>query len=211
MTRPLRWTFDGDPDSRTIGKIASVITAGGVVILPTDTLYGLHAAACDTEAIAKIQRCKAREGTKPLLVLCASLEQAFSLGVIADDALRATLDGIWPAPLTAIVPLREPLAATCGSPTVGIRVPALAWLRDLAAIAGPIASTSVNYAGEQPVASVSAIPAEILSLVEGIADSGPLEGQPSTIVNFCGDSPVVIRTGAYDFSQKLWKKARKTL
>jgi len=211
MTRPMRWRFDGEPDERTLAAIAGVITGGGVVILPTDTLYGFHASARDGAAIARIQELKAREEAKPLLVLCDSLEQALGLGVVVDDATRASLVAIWPAPLTAILPLREPLAASCGTATLGVRVPASAWLRALATLAGPIASTSVNYAGEPPVTSVQALPDETLQRIDGLADAGALHGQPSTIVSFCSETPAVIRRGAFNFTQELWKNARKTL
>ncbi|MFA6958208.1 MAG: L-threonylcarbamoyladenylate synthase [Thermoanaerobaculia bacterium] len=211
MTAAIRWHFVGEPDGRTIEEIAAVLTASGVVILPTDTLYGFHASARDRAAIARIQECKDREGNKPLLVLCSSLEQTLELGVVVDDATRATLDAIWPAPLTAILPLREPIAASCGTSTLGVRVPASSWLRSLAAIAGPIASTSVNYAGEPATTSVDALPDEIVNRVDGVADAGPLDGQPSTIVSFCIEPPAVIRQGAFDFTQELWKNARKTL
>jgi L-threonylcarbamoyladenylate synthase len=211
MSSLLRWRFDGEPDAATIEAIAAIVQCGGVVILPTDTLYGFHASALNASAIARIQECKAREGSKPLLVLCASLEQSIGLGVVMDERTRATLEAIWPAPLTAILTLREPIAASCESPTIGVRVPAAAWLRALATLAGPIASTSVNYSGEPPVTSAEAMPAELLERIDGIADGGPLDGLPSTIVSFCETPPAVVRAGAFDFSQDLWKNARKSL
>lgn len=211
MKRPLRWRIDGEPDFVLLDAIAGVVRDGGVVIIPTDTLYGLHASAVDANAIARIQACKVREGPKPLIVLCASLAQAIDLGVEIDESTRAALDAIWPAPLTAILPLREPVAASCGARTIGVRVPASSWLRELATLAGPVASTSVNYAGQLPATSVDTIPHEIVERVDGIADAGVLEGQPSTIVSFCNDAPTVIRAGSFDFSQELWKKARKSL
>jgi L-threonylcarbamoyladenylate synthase len=78
-------------------------------------------------------------------------------------------------------------------------------------MAGPIASTSVNYAGEPAVTSVDALPDEIVARIDGVADAGPLGGLPSTIVSFCGETPVVVRQGAFDFTQELWKNVRKTL
>jgi L-threonylcarbamoyladenylate synthase len=211
MTGPIRWELDPAPSRAVVEEIAAVIRGGGVVILPTDTLYGLHAAARDASAIGRIQLCKGRDGGKPLLVLCASCRDARDLGAAIDDDLARALDAIWPAPLTAILPLAHPIAASAGTMTLGVRIPAVDWLRELATITGPIASTSVNRAGEVPSTSAETIPPNIAAVVDGIADAGPLEGTPSTIVDFTTDPPTILRKGDFDFSQELWKTARKSL
>lgn len=211
MREPIRWRFEGAPSRATLDEIASVIRAGGVVILPTDTLYGLHADARNAGAIARIQACKSREEAKPLLVLCSSPGQARELGVSMPAATEAALDAIWPAPLTAILPLREPVAASAGAATIGVRVPAIGWLRELAEVTGPIASTSVNYAGQPPATGAELVPREIEEAVDGIADAGTLEGSPSTIVDLTTTTPKVLRRGAFDFTQELWKTVRKSL
>ncbi len=211
MPEPIRWRFDDAPSAETIGEIARVIIAGGIVILPTDTLYGLHADARNADSIGRIQACKGRDGTKPLLVLCNSARQARSIGVSIDQSTEAALDALWPAPLTAVLPLREPIAASAGSSTIGVRVPAIDWLRELAELTGPIVSTSVNYAGQTPATSVELIPLEIAVSVDGIADAGKLDGKPSTIVDLCTRPPTILRQGVFDFSQDLWKTMRKSL
>ncbi len=211
MRAPTRWRFDTAPSAETLEEIAGVIRRGGVVILPTDTLYGFHADARNEAAISRIQECKARDGSKPLLVLCASSRQALELGATIDAPTTALLDAVWPAPLTAILPLARPVAASCGSTKIGIRVPALDWLRNLCELTGPIASTSVNYAGEPPVTSVEQVEERIATAMDGIADGGHLEGAPSTIIDFSTSPPTLLRAGAFGFSQDLWKKVRKSL
>lgn len=211
MPKPIRWSFERSPSLATLEEIARVIRSGGVVILPTDTLYGLHADARNAEAIARIQACKVREGSKPLLVLCSSTGQARELGVAMSPATEAALGAIWPAPLTAILPLSVPVAASAGATTIGVRIPAVDWLRELTERTGPIASTSVNYAGEPPATRVDLVPAELADSVDGIADAGTLEGNPSTIVDLSTSSPAILRQGAFDFTQELWKTVRKSL
>ena len=211
MATPTRWRFERSPSRTTLEEIARVIRDGGVVILPTDTLYGLHADARNPGAIARIQACKSREGTKPLLVLCSTCRQARELGVSMSPATEAALDAIWPAPLTAILPLRQPVAASAGATTIGVRIPAVDWIRELTELTGPIASTSVNYAGEPPASGVDLVPSEIVDAVDGIVDGGTLEGKPSTIVDLSTSPPTILRQGVFDFSQELWKTMRKSL
>jgi len=103
------------------------------------------------------------------------------------------------------------LAASAGASTIGIRIPAVDWLRELAGLTGPIASTSVNYAGEPPSTAVDLIPPEIAARVDGIADAGALEGKPSTIIDLCTFPPAILRQGEFDFTQELWKTMRKSL
>lgn len=211
MPEPIRWSFERSPSPATLEEIARVIRSGGVVILPTDTLYGLHADARNAAAIARIQACKSREGSKPLLVLCASTRQARELGVAMSPSTEAALGAIWPAPLTAILPLGSPVAASAGAATIGVRIPAVDWLRELTERTGPIASTSVNYAGEPPATGVDLVPAEIAVSVDGIADAGRLEGNASTIVDLSTSPPAILRQGEFDFTQELWKTVRKSL
>ena len=146
-----------------------------------------------------------------MLVLCSSCGQARDLGVSLSPATEAALDAIWPAPLTAILPLRQPVAASAGATTIGIRIPAVDWIRELAELTGPIASTSVNYAGEPPASGVELVPSEIIDAVDGIVDGGSLEGKPSTIVDLTTSPPTILRQGVFDFSQELWKTMWKSL
>ncbi|HET7435579.1 MAG TPA: Sua5/YciO/YrdC/YwlC family protein, partial [Thermoanaerobaculia bacterium] len=93
-----RWTLD---ENLPLDEVADALRAGGVLLLPTDTIYGLHAIAANAEAVAKIQAMKGRDDTKPFIVLAASIEQLPELGVDAPAALAE----LWPAPLTVILPL----------------------------------------------------------------------------------------------------------
>ena len=88
-----------------------------------------------------------------------------------------------------------------------MRVPDLAWLRELAASSGPLASTSANRSGEPPITT----PDRLEMAVDGVVDGGLFSGEPSTIVDFTGDEPRLIREGDSAFTQKVWKTLRKSL
>jgi L-threonylcarbamoyladenylate synthase len=194
-----RWTIDCEPSEEQLTEIAEALTAGGVLLLPTDTIYGLHAVAANREAVARIAGMKARDGAKPFLILAASALQLEAMGC----SVPPILNDLWPAPLTAVLPH--------GSTTVAARVPDVAWLRRLAGMAGPLASTSANRSGESPVSAPSELARDLQNALDGLVDAGPLHGEPSAIVDFTGDEPRFIREGEVLFTQKLRKTLRKSL
>jgi L-threonylcarbamoyladenylate synthase len=194
-----------------LDAIAAILEKGGVVLLPTDTIYGLHAVATNDAAVARIAAIKGRDETKPFIVLAASIDQFPQLGIDAEPDLLVRLGSIWPAPLTTILPLRRPIAASRGASTLAVRIPDLEWLRTLAARTGPLVSTSANRSGEPPVSLPSEIAPDLLQSLNAVVDTGPLSGEPSAILDLSGDEPRFVREGHSSFTQRVWKTLRKTL
>jgi len=190
------WT---DTTASTLREIAEVIAQGGVVLLPTDTIYGLHASASDEQAVARIAAMKGRSDEKPFIVLAASIADVRALGAVVPEVLN----DIWPAPLTAI--LRR------GDGTVAVRIPTFEWLRSLLAMTGPIVSTSANRSGEAAVSSPDDLARDLRNQLDGLLDLGRREGKPSSIVDFTASEPQLVREGDPVFTQKLWKTLRKSL
>jgi L-threonylcarbamoyladenylate synthase len=194
-----------------LAHLAPILSRGGVVLLPTDTIYGLHAVATDASAIDRIVAIKGRDETKPFVVLGSSVAQLESIGVVFNETSRIVLQELWPGPLTVVAPLKNKIAASRGNETIAVRVPSLDWLRDLIQMTGPLASTSVNRSGEPPLISPKQLPNETFARVDASVDIGPLEGQPSTIFDFSSPEPRLIREGDTLFTQKVWKTLRKSL
>jgi L-threonylcarbamoyladenylate synthase len=209
MTR--RWHIEDRPSAVQLTEIARLLNGGSVVLLPTDTIYGLHARALDAQAVARVAEIKGREETKAFIVLAASIEQLADLGIAADPDLLAGLASIWPAPLTAILPLREPVAASRGASTLAVRIPDLDWLRELVARTGPLVSTSANRSGEPPVQRPSEFARDLHDRVDAIVDAGARTGAPSAILDLTTAEPRFIREGEFSFTQKVWKTLRKSL
>jgi len=209
MTR--RWHIDDAPTALQLNEIAKVLREGRVALLPTDTIYGLHAVATDADAVARITDLKGREETKPFIVLAASIDQLRELGISASAELLEQLDSIWPAPLTAILPLSAPIAASRGASTLAVRIPELAWLRDLASRTGPLVSTSANRSGEPPATSPQNVARELQNHIDAIVDGGTRDGEPSAILDLTGDEPRFIRERHHSFTQFVWKTLRKSL
>ncbi len=197
MTTTIRVT--GDPLPELLDEVAAALRAGGVALLPTDTIYGLHALASNEAAAAKIATIKGREEGKRFVVIAASVEQLLGYGAAVPEGLRS----IWPAPLTAIVP--HP------SGTVAVRIPALPWLRSLLERTGPLVSTSANRSGEPPVREPQTLAPDLQEQIDVILDAGPRDGEPSAIVDFTGSSPRLVREGEPTFTQFLRKTLWKSL
>ena len=206
-----RWHIKDAPSALQLTEIAGLLRAGNVVLLPTDTIYGLHAVATDAAAVGRIAEMKGREDTKPFIVLAASLDQLADLGIEADVDLMRRLDRIWPAPLTAILPIRSPIPASRGASTLAVRIPALDWLRDLVSRTGPLVSTSANRSGEPPVDRPAALAHDLQNALDAVVDGGPRTGEPSAILDLTGDEPRFIREGGQSFTQNVWKTLRNSL
>ena len=199
------------PTPTQLAELATLLADGGVVLLPTDTIYGLHARALDDAAVGRIADLKGRAETKPFVVLAADVGQLQELGIDADPDLLSRLASIWPAPLTAILPLRQPIAASRGMATLAVRIPALDWLRALAQQTGPLVSTSANRSGEPPVDRPEALARDLLERLDAIVDAGVRTGEPSAIVDLTSAEPRFIRDGERLFTQNLRKSLRKSL
>lgn len=189
----------------------SILLNGGVVLMPTDTIYGLHALADDETAVQRLIDAKGRDEGKPFVVVGASIEQLEQLGAKFTTTTRKILEDVWPGPLTAIVPLAKPIAASRGTSKIAVRVPALPSLRELLELTGPLASTSANRSGEPPISDPRSLSHDLQARLDAIVDAGPRDGEPSTIVDFTGDEPRLIRGDQTFFTQKVWKTLRKSL
>jgi tRNA threonylcarbamoyl adenosine modification protein (Sua5/YciO/YrdC/YwlC family) len=193
-----RWQIAGAPTESQLDEIASLLRSGGIVLLPTDTIYGLHALANDASR-ARIAAIKSRDAGKRFVIIAASVAQLDSMGA----EVPSSLNNIWPAPLTAIV--------RRGEETIAARVPDLKWLRDLLERTGPLISTSANRTGEPPITIADALPDELVRAIDGMVDAGPRTGKPSAIVDFTETEPRFIREGDPGFTQELRKTLSKNL
>ena len=195
-------------DSTSIEAAADTLKRGGIVIIPTDTVYGFSGivdlknagtTANAYETDAKIRAIKGRAETKPLIQLIAKPED---LRLYTDDEIPDTLLSKWPGALTIIVHIKKdsPLAATAipESETVAFRCPGDAWLREIIArCKAPVFSTSVNRSGQPVLDTTAAITSEFENEVDLIIDDGDKKGAlPSTLVAIENGQVKVLRQGS---------------
>ena len=179
---------------------ASVLRGGGVVALPTDTVYGIGVALGTPGGIERLFAAKRRPPDKGVMLLLADASQAGTIGLMT-PAATALAAACWPGGLTVVVPRRPDVALpdvlTGGAPTIGLRVPDHEAPRTLARSVGPLPVTSANVSGVPEATDASEILAQLGESVDLILDGGPAHGGPaSTVVDCTGDLPVVLRAGA---------------
>lgn len=180
-----------------VDRAIAILREGGLVALPTETVYGLGASALDRRAIAAVFATKGRPTHHPLIVHLADADRLPAFAATTDDAWRLA-ERFWPGPLTLVLP-RGPLAldeVTGGLATVGLRVPAHPLtLSVLAGFGAGVAAPSANRFGRISPTSAAHVAAELPTVP--ILDGGPCAvGVESTIVDLSGDVPAVLRLGA---------------
>ncbi|MXP10861.1 L-threonylcarbamoyladenylate synthase [Pseudoblastomonas halimionae] len=169
-----------------IARAAEILRNGGLVALPTETVYGLAARADSAEAVAKIYEAKGRPSNNPLIVHCADLRQAEELGQFA-PATRAAAQ-LWPGPLTLVVPLMQgaDIAArvTAGLPTIALRVPAHPIMHAVIEAAGvPVAAPSANRSETVSPTTADHVVATLNGRIDAVLDGGATAcGLESTIL-----------------------------
>lgn len=184
-------------DPRTLELAREWLAKGGVVVLPTDTLYGFSARLSAEDAIRRISAIKRAPNDRRYILLASSIDMVDRFVQSYGCATREMLAAHWPAPLSVIVPSGPALPAWVG-PTIAVRVPALDPLRELIEQVGePVVSTSVNRAGEEPLSDAHDIRREFSSEVDLIVTGNVPGGASSTLVDLCGKTPKVVREGAY--------------
>ena len=184
---------------------ADLLRGGGVVAIPTDTLYGLAADAFNLDAIERVFAIKGRPEGLALPVLLADAAQ---LDMVAADVplrIREVAEAFWPGPLTMIVERIDelPHRLTAGNPTVAVRVPDHPVPRGLARELGrPITGTSANISGMSDPQTLDELRAQVGDRVDGLIEEGPRPaGTASTIVDVSGDEAKLIRAGAIPFDK----------
>jgi L-threonylcarbamoyladenylate synthase len=189
-------------DPRGRAAAVDVLRAGGIVALPTDTVYGI---ACDLRAPGGVERlftAKSRPADRAIMLLLDEPAQAPRIGVIG-EAARVLAEAFWPGGLTLVVPrrpdVRLPAALTAGVPTIGLRAPDHACPRALARAIGPMPTTSANVSGRPEAGDAQAIVEQLGDSVDLVLDGGPTRGGPaSTVVDCTAERPRLIRSGAVD-------------
>lgn len=200
------------PSAPIIGDVeraAALLRSGGLVAMPTETVYGLAADATDTEAIARIYAVKGRPTGHPLIVHVADPDDVVALVADLPEAARVLGAAAWPGPLTVIVPRPPSLPADVagGLDTVGVRVPAHPMARALIRAAGvPVAAPSANRFGSVSPTTADHVAVDLGQRLDpqrdAILDGGPCDvGVESTIVDTVASPPQILRAGAITAEQ----------
>ncbi len=183
-------------------EIDEVLKKDGIVIYPTDTVYGVGGLITSEKAIENIYRAKERSYSSPLIVLVSSVDKIEEIAYIPEknrEAVEKLIKRFWPGGLTIILKKREwvPEIMTANGDTVGVRMPALdISLRLIESVGGVLPTTSANISGEKTPRSYNELSDKFKERVDVIVDGGssPL-GTESTIIDM-SDCPKILRVGA---------------
>jgi len=214
--KTLRLTVDSNhletaEAGEALDRAARILRGGGLVALPTETVYGLGANALDATAVARIFAAKQRPAWDPIIVHIADLAMLAMLvkhdGLVAEipDPARRLMAAFWPGPLTLLLPRSGavPDAVTAGRPLVGVRMPAHPVALELIRRAGvPIAAPSANTFGHTSPTTAEHVLADLDGRIDAVLDAGPTwHGVESTVVGPCQSPMVIYRPGAVTIVQ----------
>jgi len=176
---------------------AELLTAGGLVVSPTETRYGIFARGDRREVLEKLYRAKGRDLDKPTALLVGTTGEIDQLGKV-NHAAELLIKAFLPGPLTLVLASRRewfPPAVVAGK--IGVRCSSLPFASSLAgALEAPLTATSANRAGAADFETVDEIEREFGDIIDLYIDAGPLTGKTSTVVDCTGRKPVVLRDGA---------------
>lgn len=184
-------------DDRLLAHCAGILSAGGLALFPTDTVYGLGVRADSEPGVARLYSIKDRPRELPMPVLLASLEDLDTYGS-PNPLAHALARRYWPGAVTIVVPSKGNLAPNLSlTGSIGFRCPNHPILRKLIrAVRVPLAATSANRSGEREAHRLCEIPPEIQDQCDIILEGGILPGgSPSTVVDCCRCIPKLLRRG----------------
>lgn len=201
---PVRSVSPESPDPAAIREASDLIRAGKLVAFPTETVYGLGAAALDPRAVRRIFEAKGRPTTNPLIVHVADTAQARAVAAAWPAAADRLAAAFWPGPLTVVVLKAEgvPDGVTGGGPTVAVRCPAHPVARALIEAAGPIAAPSANRSGGLSPTTAAHVLKGLDGRIDLILDGGPCPGGlESTVADVTGSTVRLLRAGLITVAQ----------
>ena len=195
----------GSPDAPEIFAAAEILKRGGIVAIPTETVYGLAADGMNPEAVAKIFKAKGRPQDNPLILHIAELDWLGRVASYVPEAAKKLAAAFWPGPLTIILPKRPevPYAVTAGLETVAVRFPSHPIAHAVIAAAGtPLAAPSANLSGRPSPTSWRHCAEDLTGRVDAIVCDGDCDvGLESTVVTLAGETPRLLRPGGITAEQ----------
>ncbi|MDO9545309.1 MAG: L-threonylcarbamoyladenylate synthase [Pelolinea sp.] len=184
-------------NDQSISKAKSILQSGGVIAVPTDTVYGIACLVSDPNSIQLLYSIKERDLLKAIPVLIGALDQISNISKDLPESAHILAHNFWPGALTLVVNKHHNLPQELTTfPTVGVRMPNHNWLRQLMDLCGPLAVTSANMSGEPSLATAHEVLDALSGKVDLLIDGGTCEGGiPSTVVD-CTQSPIkILREG----------------
>jgi L-threonylcarbamoyladenylate synthase len=198
-------------ENEVIRNAAAIVSRGGVIAYPTETIYGLGADATNEQAIRRIFEIKGRNFSNPISVIIGHSQDVYPLVRKVTAAAQQLMDAFWPGPLTIVFEAADCISPllTANTGRIGIRLSGHDTARRIARAAGkPLTATSANLSGSPECATANQVIAQLGDRLDAIVDSGNTSGtEGSTIIDATTEQPVILRTGGIS-REEIIKKTR---
>lgn len=197
-------TYDINNDLADIKTAAQILKDGGIVAIPTETVYGLAADAFNEDAVKNVFKAKGRPSDNPFIVHISAFEQIYSLAKVVPENAKKLAEKFWPGPLTIILPKRDevPSVTSGGLDTVAIRFPSHPVANKIIELSCPLAAPSANISGFPSPTAFEHVESDMLGRVDGICDGGDCNvGVESTVISLATEVPLLCRPGGVTLEQ----------
>lgn len=181
-----------------MSTLAQTLASGNIVVLPTDTLYGICGLARNPKTVERIYAIRERDAKKPFIVLISDFSDLKKFGVVLTPTMRKQLKNMWPGKVSVVLPVKSNKLAYLhrGTKTIAFRWPKKKALERLIADVGPLVAPSANPEGKPPATTIARAKRYFGSRVDHYQSGGTLTGKPSTLIKFEKSKIVVLREGA---------------
>lgn len=189
-----------NPEEKKVLKALQVLREGGIVLYPTDTIYGLGVNIKDENALKNLYKLKERSLNNPVSICIPHLEVISQIAYIDVDTMEA-ISKLLPGPFTIILKKKPHISSTLTAQTekIGIRIPDIRLCQELCR-EFPITSTSANISGQKPGKSIKDIKEQLGSKIDLILNAGTIkDDKPSTVIDFTSTPPKILRQGAGNY------------
>lgn len=175
--------------------ITDALRSGSVGVIPTDTIYGVVGSAAEKKTVERVYKIRRRGPKKPFIILIHSAVALKEFGIKLDKYHRQFLKEAWPGPISVVLPVTDKRFAYLhrGGKSLAFRVPADPALRAMLAKTGPLVAPSANTEGSRPATTIQEAQKYFGPNVEFYMDAGRIAGKPSTLIDFTGKQPVILR------------------
>lgn len=186
-------------DARALDDFASLLARDGVMAYPTETFYGLGAAAFSARAVSRVFKLKGRNPGKPLPLIASDLDMVGKIAGPLPPLFWTLAEEFWPGPLTLVLKASAAVPAFLAGPagSIAVRIPPVSWVRRVAyEMSQPLTATSANISGEKEMTEPAEVAAVFDGKVELIVDGGATPGgAPSTLLDLTSSEPRILREG----------------
>ncbi len=192
-------------DPQALASALEVLTGGGLVAFPTDTVYGIGAMVLDEMAVSRIYDVKGRGTEKAIPVLAGDMGQIGRIAAGMSQMDVRLAEKFWPGPLTLVLPRHPNIPNAVSSlSTIGVRIPDFSPTQDLLKLTGPLAVTSANLIGQSGASTAAGVLTQLQGKIDLVLDGGVTPGGlPSTVVDCSSGKPVILREGRITKQQLL--------